>query len=444
MVKREDNIVSTNEKQKIKLIQKYADKNELASEFIKKFPLYYDNARIFWSWDKKRCCWYRTDDINILNLIKKSTDANTIRQYERTEIINALMQTARDNLPKEPKNTWVQFKNKIIDIKTGKTRKATSKFFIHNPIPYALGKTTRTPTIDKIFEDWVGKNYVQTLYEIISYLLLTDYPLHKIFVLFGDGLNGKSSFQKLITKFIGKENICSTELDTLLLSKFETTKLHKKLACIMGETNFNEIRKTSILKKLSGGDLVSYEYKRKDLFDDVNYAKLIIATNNLPETADKSVGFFRRILIIDFPNKFSEKKDILSEIPEIEYNNLALKSVKLLKSLLKKREFHNEGTYEDKAVRYEEKSAPLQKFLEEFTEEDFGSHIFKWEFREKLDSWLKQKGYVRISDTELGIKMKKLNIETSKVSASPDKFTGEKLNQPHPKQWNAWIGITWK
>ncbi len=437
-------IVETTEKEKIKLIQKYSDKNELAEEFIKKFPLYYDNVRIFWSWNKKRYCWERTDDINILNLIKKSTDANTIKQYERTEIINALMQSARENEPKEPKKTWLQFKDKIVDIQTGKIRKATSKFFINNPIPYSIGKTSRTPMMNKIFKEWVGEDYVQTLFEFIAYLLLPDYPLHKIFILFGDGLNGKSSFQKLIIKFLGKENICSTELDTLLTSKFETTKLHKKLGCIMGETNFNEIRKTSILKKLSGGDLISYEYKRKDLFDDVNYAKLLIATNNLPETADKSVGFFRRIIIIDFPNKFTEKKDIIAEIPEREFNNLANKSIKILKKLLKRREFHKEGTYEEKTLRYEEKSAPLQKFLEEFTEEDFSGHIFKWEFREKLDSWLKRKGYIKISDTELGLKMKRLGIETSRIMASPEYFTGEKQGTLNPKQWRAWIGIKWK
>ena len=38
-----------------------------------------------------------------------------------------------------------------------------------------------TPTMDKLFEEWVGKEYVQTLYEIISYCCYMDYPIHLIF-----------------------------------------------------------------------------------------------------------------------------------------------------------------------------------------------------------------------------------------------------------------------
>jgi len=37
----------------------------------------------------------------------------------------------------------------------------------------------------------------------------------------------KSKFLELLRKFIGEPNICSTELDTLLTSRFEVTRLHK-------------------------------------------------------------------------------------------------------------------------------------------------------------------------------------------------------------------------
>jgi len=43
--------------------------------------------------------------------------------------------------------------------------------------------------------------------------------------------------------------------------------------------------------------------------------------------------FYRRWTIIDFPNQFTEKKDILKDIPEIEFNNLATKCVVILKNL---------------------------------------------------------------------------------------------------------------
>jgi putative DNA primase/helicase len=120
-------------------------------------------------------------------------------------------------------------------------------------------------------------------------------------------MNGKSCFLNLLKKFVGIDNITSTELDTLLTSRFEITKLHKKLVCTMGETDFSEMTKTSIIKRLTGGDLIGFEYKNKTPFDDNNYAKILIATNNLPATNDKSIGFYRRWLIVDFKNKLKKK-----------------------------------------------------------------------------------------------------------------------------------------
>jgi hypothetical protein len=130
----------------------------------------------------------------------------------------------------------------------------------------------------------------------------------------------------------------------------------------MGETNFSEMNKTSVLKKLSGGDLIGFEYKNKDPFEEVNYAKIIIATNNLPATNDKTVGFYRRWMIIDFPNQFSEKKDILAEIPEEEYSALAVKCSMILKDLLDSRTFTNEGSIDERMKKYEDHSNPLENF----------------------------------------------------------------------------------
>jgi len=67
-------------------------------------------------------------------------------------------------------------------------------------------------------------------------------------------------------------------------------------------------------------------------------------------------GFYRRWTIIDFPNKFSEKKDILKGIPEAEYNNLANKSIKKLQKLLREREFTNEQSIEERNYLFQSQS----------------------------------------------------------------------------------------
>jgi putative DNA primase/helicase len=264
--------------------------------------------------------------------------------------------------------------------------------------------------MDRIFEEWVGKDYVQTLYEILAYCLIPDYPIHRLFCLIGSGMNGKSCFLRLLKKFIGNDNITSTELDTLLNSRFEVTRLYKKLVCIMGETNFSEMSKTSIIKKLTGQDVIGFEYKNKTPFDDCNYAKIIIATNNLPSTTDKTIGFYRRWMIIDFPNQFSEQKDILGDIPEEEFECLTLKCALMLKDLLARRSFTNEGSLEDRMERYEAKSNFLEKFIKEATKEDFEGIITCSDFNKKFWAWCKEHRHREMSETSIGIAMKKIGF----------------------------------
>lgn len=425
-----------------KIITSFTDKIHLAKQIIEGegqvqpiLPLHYDRTGLWWRWNFKLCKWELIDEVDLMNHVSWSSPLNTVNSKERGEIIQALKQIARKNQPKEVPLTWLQFDDEIIDIETGERGKATYEYFLTNPLPYKIGRSEETPNIDRIFEEWVGKENVLLLKEIIAYCMLRDYPINRIFCFIGSGMNGKSKYLELLRRFIGDDNVCSTELDTLLTSRFEVTRLHKKLVCQMGETNFNEMSKTSMLKKLSGGDLINFEYKNKNPFNDKNYAKILIATNNLPTTSDKTIGFYRRWVIIDFPNQFTEKKDILAEIPEVEYNNLSNQLVRILMDLTKKREFHNEGSVEQRMKRYEDHSNPLEKFLREFTTEDVNGYIWKFEFEKSLNQWCKENRFREISNVVVGKKMKQMGIEQQQ--RTEDQFSGGKV-------FRAWIGIKWK
>jgi len=422
-----------------KVIFQFYGMRDLAAQVIDHQPFYYDLGKNWWYWDFGLKCWKMTDETDILNSIGKLSTANTVKSKEKNEILEALKQRARINKPADIKPTWIQFKDYIFDIDTGVKHVPNPDYFSSNPIPWNLNKEgiESTPVIDKIFEEWVGKEKVQLLYEIMAYCLLPDYPIHRLFCLVGAGMNGKSCFLRMIEKFLGKENICSTELDTLLSSRFEVTRLHKKLVCLMGETNFSELSKTSLIKKLTGGDFIGFEYKNKNPFEDRNYAKILIATNNLPETTDKTLGFYRRWCIIDFPNQFSEQKNILDDIPPEEYESLALKSCIILKDLLTRRNFTNEGTIEERKEDYENKSNFLDKFLKEFTNEDLNGYITKSDFYKQFTTWCKSNRHRELSETSLGLDMKKRGIESSM------KYF-DWMNDGRGGNARIWLGRIWK
>ncbi|HPQ79732.1 MAG TPA: phage/plasmid primase, P4 family [Candidatus Dojkabacteria bacterium] len=418
-------------------ISNYFDKRDLAKKFLNVQPLFYDRSKNWWVWKDIEKRWDIIDEVDILNMIDSAAVVNTISSRQKNEILEALRQESRLAEPEQPTKTWIQFKDTIIDFKTQQTYTARAKYFITNPIPYRLGDKEETPMMDKLFEEWVGQEYVKTLYQILAYCCIPDYPIHRIFCFIGAGCNGKSQFLKLLRKFIGEYNCTSTELDTLLNSRFEKTRLYKKLVCQMGETNFNEMSQTSLLKKLSGGDLIGFEFKNKDPFDAENYAKILIATNTLPTTTDKTLGFYRRWMIIDFPNRFSENGgDVIDYIPEWEYRNLAKKSLRILRELLNDYEFENEGTIEERADKYESKSNPFEKFWKENIKDNYEGHIFKFEFKKEFDNWCRSHGFRKLSDREIKHKMDEKNIEDGRKN-----YFG--TNEGEQKQYRAWLSISW-
>jgi len=419
-------------------IESYINKKDLAQKFINIQPLFFDRSRNFWIWNFKNSFWNIVDEVDILNLISKSSRADTITSKEKTEIIESLKQVGRLCHPEEMKKSWVQFQNKIYDYETGETFKATPKHFSTNPIPWKLGENTDTPQIDKLFAEWVGEDHAILLKEIAAFSLIPDYPIHRIFCLLGEGRNGKSRYLAFIDKLVGRDNTCSVDLDNLIASRFESFSLYKKLVCIMGETNFATVKRTAVLKSLSGQDLFSFESKGKDSIKDINYAKLLISTNNLPETTDKTDGWYRRWLCIDFPNQFPEGKDILKTIPDSEYENFCKQSIDLIKKLHETGKFTNEGTVEERRQRYEERSNPFNKFFTDNCIEEPEAHIFKHEFRQKFKDFCKDNRFREPTDTFIGTKMREKEIETKKIQADWENDVG---NKPYIR---AWVGVSWK
>lgn len=415
------------------LLQKF-DAYSMCEEFFKEQPFYYDKNNIFWLWNIDKLLWEITDKTDILNAINSTFQILGISSTSlQSQIINSIELIGRKNTPRFKDNfNLIQFGKTIFDIETSRSFEATPEYFITNTLPYNPSINDETPTFDNLFDSWAGRENRELLYEIIAYCCYRDYPIHHIFTLVGAGSNGKSKYLGIIQKFIGVDNCCSTSLDTLMLSRFESANLYKKLVCLMGETNFNAMSKTEMLKRLSGQDLISFEFKGKTSFSGYNYAKLIISTNTLPETTDRTDGFYRRWVLIDFPNKFNGEFDILKTIPEQEYNNLARKVLNILPNLISYMRFTNVGTLEERKKDYENKSNPLPKFIEENIEIDINCFIFKWEFNARYNDYLKQHNLRSQSNTEIGLKMKSLDYLDRQVINSED------------KKVRVWDGLKWK
>lgn len=341
---------------------------ENVKTFYEQQPFFFDKSNMFWFWNEDESKYEPIDETDLMRGFDNalSLEGKTLSATIKNQYLEAFRRIGRDKHPKDSPVKWIQFKDKAYSLKSGKIYKVTPEYFFTNPIPHDLGETSDTPVMDKLFNDWVGEKYVSTLYEIMAYCCYRRYPIQVLFCLYGSGRNGKSCFLRLLNGLLGNDNVCSTDLDLIAgmnKSRFEVFKLYKKLACQMGETNFGMLSSSSLLKKLTGDDLIGFEKKGKDGFDDYSYAKIIIASNSLPSSQDTSDGFYRRWVIIPFPNEFPEGKDILSSVPDVEFDNLSRKIISILPKLIDKGVFTNQGSIDERKNRYIMASNPLPLFI---------------------------------------------------------------------------------
>ena len=386
-----------------------------AEIYHKENPFFNDENKIWGTWCEREFKWKKGDEIEILGKIYNNGGVDIVTSKERTEITNALKHVGRFNQPKPIKNSWIQYKERIFDVETGEDFEASPEWYVTNPISYSMGGSEETPMIDELFASWVGEDHKQELYEIIAFAQAPEYFIHRIICLIGSGANGKSTYLSLMRRYLGDDNVVSSSLEALMKVRFEGSKLYKKLVCLMGETNFGTLTQTDYIKGLSGGDKMRIEFKGKDGFDAVNYAKLILATNSLPTTADKTDGFYRRWKIINFNNTFKKEKNVLEKIPEEEYNNLARKCFRILQELWKDRIFTNDGNFEERKANYEKHSNPLSLFLEENFEKDVNADYPNDEFREQFLVYLEDHGFRELTPKTINQQLQLNGFEVKQI-----------------------------
>jgi len=335
--------IQTPEENLAERITQNTDFPVLCRKAVKQIGIYYDDFKYWWIWNKKEHKWQETDDTTILNQIdsKITESANTIEYKIKYMLIEALKREGRKNKPQDLDWHWIQFKDTLVNFKTNKTMIATPKYFVSNPIPWSLGKTTETPIIDKLLSEWLNdikkpktnKKHIDCLKELFALTLVPKYFISAVPFLYGGGSDGKSQFIRALVKFIGVNNYTSTTLNYLEKSNFGTYSLRKKLLCTVNELPKNNIDQFTNIKAISGRDIVHLEKKGHDRLKEEIYSKIFLVGNDVPICSDMSDGFIRRIILINFPNRFKEKGDVFEQIPDEEFSNLATWCLQKLKKL---------------------------------------------------------------------------------------------------------------
>lgn len=241
----------------------------------------------------------------------------------------------------------IAVENGYLDVVTRELTPYTPELFIETRLPLKYDKEAQCPRIKKFIIEVVGKRQEPLVQEAIGYCLYKALPYHKAIMLIGVGANGKSTLLNLIENFLGADNVSHTTLQALCNNRFATAELYGKLANICDDLPSTALKRTSMFKMLTGGYKVEGQKKFKNPFDFKNHAKLIFSANQIPESLDDTIAFFRRWILIACNNLFIGENcnpHILKEIstPE-EMSGLLNYALDGLQRLLEQGTFSRKG-----------------------------------------------------------------------------------------------------
>jgi putative DNA primase/helicase len=357
-------------------------------------------------------------------LIKQECKARLEAEYRinRVHEVVDFIKASTFRLRLEEPAQLVPLKNGVLDLDTMELKAHSSEYMFFNLLPVEYDPNATCPKILKFLgEISATKEDVDLLLEVVGYCLHRDYPIAKALMLVGEGSNGKSKFLALVKTFLGAENVSGRSLQDLEEHRFAKADLHYKLANIYSDLPDKALYRTGTFKMLTGCDLITAEKKFMNSFNFVNYAKLLFSCNKVPEAYDDTTAFFRRWIILVFPNQFIGANCdpyILSKLTSPEelsgLLNLVLDS---LKKLLERGTFSYSKTTEELKEDYIRKSSPIAAFIMDCIEIDSDAAIEKKALFKVFAAYCRGKALPTVTETTF---FKNLPQHVSVIDFRPD------------------------
>ena len=308
----------------------------------------------------------------------------------------------------------------ILNVKNGLYDRRTKILSPHNPghwsvsqIPVNYDPKADCPTIKGFFSDIADPEDIPLLEEVIGWTLYWwKYGPHKAVMLYGPGRNGKGAFLRLLMAFLGKKNCSAVGLQKLVLDRFAPIDLVDKAANISGDLPMKDLSESETFKNATGDDTIRVEDKGLKAFNYLNWAKMFFGANKLPETVDRTNGFYSRWIIIKFMNIFGAGgkpmdhsiEDRMQSPEELSgLLNLALIALDRLES--NNWEFSYRLTLQDVQDMYERLSNPVFAFVQDCCIADDDGYITKTDLFKAYKDYAKMNRLQSYSPTKFNDKM---------------------------------------
>jgi putative DNA primase/helicase len=261
-------------------------------------------------------------------------------------------------------------------------------------------------------------NFVQTA---AGWALTGDTSEQTLFILFGSGANGKSTFLNTIMYLLG-DYALATPTETFMRKNGDQNT--NDLARLRGTrfvttTEAEQGRRLSepLIKKITGNDQMTARFLYGEFFNFMPTFKIFMATNHKPVIKGTDYGIWRRIKLIPFTTRITEEK---------QDKHLELKLREEASGILN---WLLEGTKRWKKERlivpldilnatdeYRGEMDIIGNFLKECCTQTPGATIRIREFFKAYQEWCEENNEHAVSERFLGLRMKEMGFERTRTA----------------------------
>jgi putative DNA primase/helicase len=321
----------------------------------------------------------------------------------------------------------------VLDLRSLTLREARREYLITRLVPISYDPAATCPTWLAFLEQIMGGDQalITFVQKSVGYSLTGDTREQVIFLLYGSGANGKSTFLNILLKLLGEYGR-STRTETLLAKRYEgipndIARLASARVVTAVESEGGRRLAEALVKQLTGGDAICARFLHREYFEFSATFKVWIACNHKPVIRGTDHAIWRRIRLVPFtvtiPDQAQDKT--LTDKPSAEMPgilNWALEGCRL---------WQQEGLMSPHAVSratnaYREEMDALGAFLRECCVQEGGASETAAQLYGEYTEWCKQSSEKAITKTAFGLALKERGL-TAKVSGGARRWFGVRL-----------------
>lgn len=210
---------------------------------------------------------------------------------------------------------WVlNVENGTLDLRTGQLRRHDPTDLLTKLAPVAFDADATAPRwqafLERIFEG--RASLIAFMQRVAGYVLTGDTSERALFVLFGSGANGKTTFLRALMDVLGDDYATKTPTRTLMLTRNDAipndvARLAGARLVVANESGDQHRLDEALVKDMTGGgDKISARFLHAEWFQFSPTFKLLLATNHRPSIRGTDDAVWDRLQLVPFNVRIPE------------------------------------------------------------------------------------------------------------------------------------------